>query len=57
MIKYEDLEKHLGHKIFMVGFESHGGGSHKECIHIECDDCNEVLVECSRDLKEDRQER
>ena len=55
-ISYEDLEKHLGHKIFMIGFDSHSSESSKECINIECADCNAVLVECSRDIKKDKVE-
>lgn len=48
---YETLEKHIGHRILVIGFDSHNSEGSKECINIECMDCNEVLVECSRDIK------
>ncbi|NOQ38437.1 hypothetical protein GQ472_06135 [archaeon] len=51
---YEDLEKHLGHKILIIGYESHSSEGAKECINLECMDCNEVLIECSRDIKDDK---
>ena len=53
-ISYEDLEKHLGHRISIIGSESYSSEGDRECIHIECEDCNEILGECCRDLRKDK---
>ena len=38
---YEELKKHVGHKIFI---ESHGDKDVPSSIELVCDDCGEILV-------------
>jgi len=40
---YHDLRKHIGHKVVVVGYGS--DGEDPVNVAIECEDCNEVLVD------------
>jgi len=39
-INYNDLKRHIGHKIVVVSY-----GENQENISIECETCNEVLLD------------
>ena len=41
---YYDLLAHIGHKIVVVGYGEDGDGDFAN-VAIECEDCNEVLVD------------
>jgi hypothetical protein len=44
---YEDLKAHIGHKVVVVGY-GHKNGIHLSDplnVAIECEDCNEVLLD------------
>lgn len=55
---YDDLMRHVGHKIVCV---TYGNAPHKiddsepicENVAIECEDCNEVLVDFDRVVDDD----
>ena len=47
-LDYTTLEKHIGHKLMIIEFESYCSEGHKECINLECMDCNEILIDCER---------
>jgi len=40
---YEDLKKHIGHNIVVVGYGTPAEPSIN--VAIECEDCNEVLID------------
>ena len=44
---YEDLKQHVGHNIVCVEY---GDG---ENVAIECEDCNEVLLDYDREVEDD----
>jgi len=46
---YDDLKRHLGHKIVCV---SYGAGSNEQSpanVAIECETCNEVLMDFDKE--------
>ena len=45
-MNYEDLENHIDHKLIIVKYE--GKDKYGKGIAIECEDCNEVLIDYSR---------
>jgi len=48
---YKELKRHLGHKIVCVAYG--GDGEEPWNVSIECEDCNEVLLDYDRDEKAD----
>jgi len=46
VINYKNLKEHLGHRIVCVSY-----GENKENIALECEDCNEVLLDFDKDEK------
>ena len=49
-IVFDKLKEHLGHKITVVWY---GEKSDPVNISVECEDCNEVLVDYDREGNED----
>ena len=49
---YYDLKKHLGHKIVIVGYGGDEDGDWAN-IAIECEDCNEVLVDFDQPIHDE----
>lgn len=43
-INYEDLKEHIGHKIVCVSY-----GKSIENVAIECETCNEVLLDYDKE--------
>jgi hypothetical protein len=46
VIDYEDLRRHIGHKIVCVCYGEKG--KDPDNVAIECEDCNEVLLDFDR---------
>lgn len=46
-IDFEDLKRHVGHKITCVTY-----GNPAENVSVECEDCSEVIISFSRDDEE-----
>jgi len=44
VVNYKNLKNHLGHRIVCVRY-----GKNKENIALECEDCNEVLLDFDKD--------
>ncbi len=55
VINYKDLKEHLGHRIVCVSYES--PGENKENIALECEDCNEVLLDFDKEEVADSKEQ
>ena len=51
--KYDDIYRHVGHKVEVVGYGLGAGTTHPANVAIECMDCDEVLVD--QDLPEDEE--
>ncbi len=50
---YEDLKRHIGHKLVIAcyGTEEERIEGNPENIAIECETCNEVLLDFDREIK------
>lgn len=44
---FEDLKKHIGHAVSIIGYGQAGDTDFCN-ITIECEDCNEVLIDIDR---------
>ena len=51
---YKELKRHLGHKIVCVAY----GGEDEEpwSVALECETCNEVLLDYDREEDDDEEE-
>jgi uncharacterized protein with PIN domain len=47
---YEELKAHVGHRIVCVTYAE---GHSLENIAVECEDCNEVIVDADREPAEE----
>jgi hypothetical protein len=45
---FKDLEAHIGHNIVCVGYGKDGKKPYQN-VAVECEDCNEVLLDYDRD--------
>jgi hypothetical protein len=43
---FEDLKRHIGHDI---SCNSYGKGKHIENVSVECETCNEVLLDFDKE--------
>lgn len=50
---YKELKRHLGHKIVCVAYG--GDGEEPWNVSIECEDCNEVLLDYDREEDDDEE--
>ena len=56
VLNYEELKKHVGHKLVCVGYALRDEQTGKRLsdfhnVAIECEDCNEVLLDFNNDTK------
>jgi hypothetical protein len=47
-INYEDLKRHIGHKIVVVAYAEDEDNDYIQNVSCECETCNEVLMDFDR---------
>jgi hypothetical protein len=54
---FHELKEHVGHKIVCVAYSENGGwqGDKYLNVAIECETCNEVLLDYDNESKEERE--
>jgi hypothetical protein len=46
---YQNLRRHIGHRIVCVCYGCYGEAKDPENVAIECEDCGEVLLDYDKD--------
>jgi hypothetical protein len=46
---FEDLKRHVGHEIVLVVYRKKSNPGDIENVALECQDCNEVLLEFDKE--------